>query len=104
MNVRVTPSQDGLQGVIRTCGEQTGSYGWHGLLSAVGSLLGFKLGRSFGSLSPAVLGGLLDMFAIVQSLPEDRVIHVSGSQGICVLCVWAHHVLGCSGIRTFIPA
>lgn len=92
---QAVPSQDGLLGVIRACQEQTASYDWNRLLSAVTSLLGMSAMESCDdSLSSVVLGGLLDMFAIVQSLPEDRLIYINDTQGICVLCVWAHHVLG----------
>ena len=94
MDVRAVPSQNGLLGVLCACEEQTASYDWNGLLSAVASLLGVSRMGFFDPLPLVVLGGLLDMFAIIQSLPEDRLIYVRGSQGTCILCVWAHHVLG----------
>src|SRR5271155_1297964 len=34
------------------------------------------------------------MFPIVQSLSEDRIIHIESGSGVCVLVVWAHHVMG----------
>lgn len=92
--VQAVPSQHGLLGVIRACEEQTASYEWNKLLSAVASLLALDQLTYLSPLSSIVLGGLLDMFVIVQSLPENRLIFVSSSQGTCVLCVWAHHVLG----------
>lgn len=34
------------------------------------------------------------MFPLVQELNEGRVIHFEQYSGLCVLVVWAHHVLG----------
>ena len=93
-NVRATPSQERVLGVVVACEEQTSAFDWGRLLLAVASMLGLPPQKAYTGLSPTVLRAVLDMFPIVQSLPEHRLIHVEDNQGICSLCVWAHHVLG----------
>ncbi len=91
---RSLPSQAGLLGVIRACEEQTAAFDWTGLLFAIGQLLRVDRLEALSSIAWPVLTGLLDMFPLVQSLPEDRMILVESDEGTCALCVWAFHVLG----------
>lgn len=93
-NIRATPSQQRVLGVVVACEEQTAAFDWGRLLLAVASMLGLPPRKAYTGLSPTVLRAVLDMFPIVQSLPEHRLIHIEDDQGICSLCVWAHHVLG----------
>ncbi len=93
-NVRATPGQQRILGAVVACEEQTAAFDWNRLLLAVASMLGLPPRKAYTGLSPTVLRAVLDMFPIVLSLPEHRLIHIEDDQGICSLCVWAHHVLG----------
>lgn len=93
-NLRAAPSQQRVLGVVVACEEQTAAFDWGRLLLAVASMLGLPPRKAYTGLSPTVLRAVLDMFPIVLSLPENRLIHIEDDQGICPLCVWAHHVLG----------
>jgi hypothetical protein len=88
------PSQDRLMGVLRACEDQTSAYDWGILLLAVATFLGIPNVRASEPLPGAVLRGATIMFPIVQSLSEDRIIHIESGSGVCVLVVWAHHVMG----------
>ena len=92
--LRATPSQQRILGVVVACEEQTAAFNWGRLLLAVASMLGLPPPKAYTGLSPTVLRAVLDMFPIVLSLPEHRLIHIEDDQGTCSLCVWAHHVLG----------
>ena len=94
------PSRDGILGVLRACENQTAAFDWNLLLHAVAHILECPVERSVENLSSIILQGGLDMFPMVQTLPEDRAVYIQipwnnkvRGIGICFLVVWAHHVL-----------
>ena len=57
--------------------------------------------HSYQTLPSIVLEGLITVLASVQRFCEDRMVLIdlrrsSGTRGLCILVVWAHHVLGLS--------
>ena len=94
------PSRENIAGVLRVCESQTSAFDWNMMLFAVAHSLEYPLDRVRGHLPATILQGLLDMFPMVQSLPEDRVAYIQIlmqdgeiDPGICSLVVWAHNVL-----------
>ena len=94
-----TPGRLGILGVLRACESQTSAFNWNMMLNAVSTVLGHGPGQAPMDLPAFVLRGLLDMFPMVQTLPNDRFIHIqipvgdSSQCGTSALIVWAHHVL-----------
>ncbi len=90
------PTRDGIAGSLRQCRDQTAHFQWILLFRAVEEELALDqlARRSSRKLPFVVLQGGLDFFFAVQSLPEDRLVHVVSHEGCCVIVVWAHHVLG----------
>ena len=91
---RAVPSQDNVLGVLRACEEQTARYDWRNLFAAVAAQLDISPDDATEPIESAVLRGLTLVFPYVQTLPEDREIIVRARSGVCILVVWAHHVLG----------
>ena len=93
------PDTLGVLGVLNACESQTSSYNWNMLLDAVPRTLGYSPDRARIDIPACVLQGLLDMFPMAQTLPDDRFIHIQIpvgehiDSGITMLVVWAHHVL-----------
>jgi len=87
-------AQDDITKTIRSCEEQTSSFNWNGLLMPVATTLGIKAARAQNSINFAIFRGLVEMLPLVQQLNEDRFIQIETDSGICMLVVWAHHVLG----------
>ncbi|KAI9796102.1 MAG: hypothetical protein M1833_006524 [Piccolia ochrophora] len=102
------PGYNALLGSLMACREQTAGFQWHLIFQAVersletdASFKDIRTPRSHidhGELSEAlqvdVLQGCLDMLTSVQTLSEDRFLHIRTSRGFKTLIVWAHHVLG----------
>lgn len=94
-----TPDRQGILGVLIACEAQTSGFKWNMMLDAVSRTLGYDIENAPVDFPPFVLPGLLDMFPMVQTLPNDRIIHIQipvgdGLQsGVVALIVWAHHVL-----------
>ena len=97
-----SPSRSAVADVLTACESQTSAFNWNMMLNAVSALIGDPAYSMKTEFPPFILQALLDMFPLVQSLPNDRFIHVQlpGSQspyghaGPCALVVWAHHILG----------
>jgi hypothetical protein len=97
------PSQERLIGVLQACEDQTSAFDWGNLLIAVATFLGIPSSTALEPLPGAVLRGATAMFPIVQSLSEDRMIHIECGYGVCILVVWAHHVMGLTVlVKTYI--
>jgi hypothetical protein len=106
------PGYDALFGIIRACQEQTNRFQWHFVLDRVRQDLGqvyeksyamayptdsrrpFVLQSNCRALSYPVIQGLIDMFLVIQSLPEDRTVYIETLKGVPTIVAWAHHVLG----------
>ena len=95
------PSRNSVLEVLRTCERQTSAFNWNMILHAVTSSLGYSLDRPHRDLPLFILQGAIDMFPMVQSLPEDRLVYIKiqneillHDPGICFLVAWAHNVLG----------
>ena len=97
--LQTTPSRTGILGVLRACESQTSAFNWNMMLNAVSTVLGYGTSPAPTDFPSFILRGLLDMFPMVQTLPNDRFIHIQipvsdgGQSGTCALIVWAHHVL-----------
>lgn len=97
--LQISPSRVGILGVLRACESQTSAFNWNMMLHAVSSCLGYEPHKAPIDFPLCVLQGLLDMFPMVQTLSNDRFIHIQipvGNElesGVCTLVVWAHHVL-----------
>lgn len=91
--IRESPSQEGIAGFLEACANQTAEFGWWRLLEAVQRSLHGDADEK-ESIPPAILRSAIQMFAMVQTLPEDRMILINTHKGIDILVVWAHHVLG----------
>lgn len=97
------PSRDGIFGVLKACERQTSAFNWNMMLYAVANSLDYPVDHVRGHLSTTILQGALDMFAMIQTLPEDRVVYIrmpmqysEDDSGVCSLVVWTHNVLGLS--------
>ncbi len=94
-----SPSRAGIICVLRVCETQTSAFNWNMLLHAVSKSLGYEAYKAPIDFPQFVLQGLLDMFPMVQTLPNDRFIQIQipvGEElesGTSALVVWAHHVL-----------
>ena len=97
-----TPGMMQILGVLRACESQTSAFNWNMMLNAVSTVLGYGTGPAPMDFPAFMLRGLLDMFPMVQTLPNDRFIHIqipvgrscqSCQSGTAALIVWAHHVL-----------
>lgn len=100
-SARSAPAQEDIAGVITACDEQTAAFKWNQLLFATAATLGVPRPEATEALNPVIIRGALDMFPMVQKLYEDRLIHVEQHSGLCVLVVWAHHVLGLTTVVRF---
>lgn len=102
------PSADSIRGTLRACREQTAGFSWNLVFEAVERVLGCDKRplnaqrRTLHDLSSVdgrnlpipILQGCLDMLTAVQTLPEDRMIHINAETGYSAIVVWAHHLLG----------
>ena len=94
-----TPGRMQILGVLRACESQTSAINWNMMLNAVSTVLGYGIDPAPMDFPAFVLRGLLDMFPMVQTLPNDRFIHIqipvgdSSRSGTSALIVWAHNVL-----------
>ena len=115
---RPTPGSEAIKGVLRAMQDQTSSFDWRNFLLAVARRLdlpdneGQESTRTFYliqrltlySYQPfpsTVLEGLITVLASVQRFCEDRMVIIElgrslGTEGLCIIVVWAHHVLGLS--------
>ena len=93
---RAIPSHEALFGVLQACQDQTSSYHWRHLILPTAAALGIPEDHAFSAIPAIILQGAVQMFPLVQSLPDDRMtlIDVGAHNGACSLVVWAHHVLG----------
>ncbi len=91
---RMAPGQYAISKTLKACEEQTSAYNWSGLVQAVGATLGLGTSYFVDTINTTVLGGLMDMLPMLQQLPEDRMAYIAGGDGVCVVVVWAHHILG----------
>ena len=94
------PSSDAIHGVLEACLRQTSTFNWNMLLHAVAHKLGHALGVPRAPLPLVILQGAVDMFPSIQSLPQDRIVHIRLPQdeftenwGTCPIVVWTHHIL-----------
>lgn len=102
------PSADSIRGTLRACREQTMGFNWNLVFEAVECVLGcdksplntqkraiHDLNCEDGRNLPVpILQGCLDMLTAVQTLSEDRMIHINAETGYSAIVVWAHHLLG----------
>ncbi|KAL8869596.1 MAG: hypothetical protein Q9174_004158 [Haloplaca sp. 1 TL-2023] len=94
-----SPDRAGILGVLEACESQTAGYNWNMLMDAVSTTIGYTPDKAPTDIPCFVLQGLVDMFPMVQTLPDDRMIHIqipvgaNIDSGTSVLVVWAHHVL-----------
>lgn len=94
-----TPDRNGILAVLNACESQTAAFNWNMMLNAVSNLLGYRSETAPIEFPTFVLQGLLDMLPMVQTLPDDRLIHIQIpvgeylQSGTSALIVWAHHVL-----------
>ncbi len=94
-----SPDRNGVLGVLKACESQTASFNWNMMIDAVSTTLGYRTDEAPTDIPRFVLQGLIDMFPMVQTLPDDRMIHIqipvgeNLNSGISVLVVWAHHIL-----------
>ena len=93
-DVRAPPNKEGILGYLRAYEEQTQAFPWDHYLIAFASMLGHGIEFARESLPEIVLQGAIDMFPIVQNFPENYLIQIKASQGVCILLVWAHKILG----------
>ena len=98
-----TPQRDDIARVLRSCERQTSAFDWNMLLEAVADTLSYPAYRRESGLPAVVLQGAIDMFPMVQTLPEDRLVYIRIPRGkndqvstVCPLVVWTHHILGLS--------
>ncbi|KAL8832356.1 MAG: hypothetical protein Q9191_000312 [Dirinaria sp. TL-2023a] len=97
--LHTSSGRTGILGVLRACESQTSAFNWNMMLNAVSNTLGHSADTAPVDFPTFVLQGLLDMFPMVQTLPNDRFIHIqvpvgkSLQSGTAALIVWAHHVL-----------
>ena len=95
-----SPDRLAVLGVLEACETQTAAFNWNMMINAVSTTLGYEVEKAPLDFPPFVLQGLVDMFPMVQTLPNDRFIHIQVpvgenlDSGISTLIVWAHHVLG----------
>lgn len=97
----ITPQRDDVAGVLQSCERQTSAFDWNMLLVAVADTLSFPTHRPDYGLPAVILQGAIDMFPMVQTLPEDRLVYIRIPRGrndkvptVCPLVVWTHHILG----------
>ena len=94
-----SPDRGGILKVLWAIESQTSAFDWNLMLNAVSTTLGYTPNTAPIDFQDFVLQGLLDMFPMVQTLPNDRLIHIQipvgdhVHSGISALVVWAHHVL-----------
>lgn len=91
------PSYDGILGTLQACRDQTSQFRWDLKFAAVEQMLGITTepdDHSPRRLPFIVLQGFLDFLFAVQSLPDDRWVHIIARDGYATVVVWAHHVLG----------
>ena len=93
------PNREGILGVLRACEQQTAAFNWNMMLLAVAKSLDYDLTQGWGGLRSVILQGALDMFPMVQSLPDDRVVYIrlptlhhDVDPGVCPLVVWAPNI------------
>ena len=99
---RANPSEDGLLGVLQACSEQTSLFDWNNLLLAVAKTLDDPERARETTIPAVVFRGLATTLPLVQHFPEDRMLHIECGEGVCLIVVWAYHVLGLSlTIRTW---
>lgn len=97
--LQTSPSRVGILGVLHVCERQTSAFNWNMLLHAVSRSLGYEAYKAPIDVPQFVFQGLLDMFPMVQTLPNDRFIQIQIPVGEWLECgtstlvVWAHHVL-----------
>ena len=93
-NIKAVPNQEGISGVLVAVHEQTSSFDWSKHLIAVAHVLpGINVTAAMRPPPAVLLQGLPDMFPIVQSLPDNRMIYIRCCSGFSSLVVWAHTVL-----------
>ena len=90
------PSHKALFGVLQARQDQTSSYHCRRLIHATAAAFGVSEDYAFSVIPAIILQGALQLFPLVQSLPDDRttLIDVRAYNGACSLVIWAHHVLG----------
>ena len=94
-----SPERGGILKVLKACESQTSAFNWNMMLDAVSRTLGYNPNKAPLDFPPFVLQGLLDMLPMVQTLPNDRMLHIqipvgeNLESGISTLVVWAHHIL-----------
>lgn len=89
---RAIPSVEGIRGSLQACEDQTSAFCWDKLLSAVAATLGMD--EEFPAIPTPIFHGLISMLPLVQHLPQDRMIVVEMTEGVCAIVVWAHLLLG----------
>ncbi|MCJ1226978.1 hypothetical protein MMC12_003633 [Toensbergia leucococca] len=96
-----TPSREGILKVLQSCEKQTSAFNWNMLLAAVANSLAYPANNQNCGLPSIILQGAIDMFPMVQTLPQDRLVYIRipngpghQSSSVCPLVVWTHHVLG----------
>ena len=97
------PDRTSIFTTVQACERQTSMFNWNNLLYAVSATLGYPSDEA-GEISIIILQGALDMFPMVQSLPEDRFVRIQVGQTpeqghhacIRTYVVWAHLILGLS--------
>lgn len=94
------PGERAIQGVLKSCQEQTSTYPWQHNFDAVRMKLGIRstltgIGAEDEIELPIpILQASLDMLTAVQHLPEHRMMYIQSRRGVITMVVWAHSVLG----------
>ncbi|KAI0175891.1 hypothetical protein GGR52DRAFT_334574 [Hypoxylon sp. FL1284] len=95
---RTVLSAESIRATLVAIQEQTMEFDWRITLLSIAHKLGLDgLSDAAGETIPGtILEGLVVMLASVQRFPEERMLLIETTQGVCVLVAWAHHVLGLS--------
>ena len=93
------PGVHAIAGTLTACSSQTSAFAWSDYTNLVDgeledAIAGYRHSPNLLALTPGLLLGAMDYLCLVQQLPEDRYISVSGSEGAITLIIWAHYVLG----------
>ena len=106
----LVPDYVSLLGTVRACQQQTAAFRWCALYESVENKLleairqqdtqSTELGvfLHHRCLPFPVLQALLMWLQSIQSLPENRLLHLRCDSGISTVVVWCYHVLGLSVI------
>jgi hypothetical protein len=95
------PSQDAIFGVLQAIEEQSSTFTWNELLQSVANHLNLSPTRMIETIPFMIFCGILDMFPYAQRFPEDRLVCIKTTKGVCALVTWAHYLLDMSVVVQF---